>query len=102
MKMNKNKISIIAGWICISLLAILLFPDKELAQKAETPHLGQISSRTLIAPISFEVPKTAQELEIERQKASEKVNAVFEFNEDESKRSLDVLKQFLSKVGTYG
>lgn len=102
MKMNKNKISIIAGWICISLLAILLFPDKELAQKAETPHLGQMSPRTLIAPISFEVPKTTQELEIERQKASEKVNAVFEFNEDESKRSLDDLKQFLSKVGAYG
>ncbi len=102
MKINKNKISIIAGWVCISLLAILLFPDKDLAQKAETPHLGQMSPRTIIAPISFDVPKTAQELEIERQKAADKVNAVFEFNHDESKRSLDDLKQFLSKVGAYG
>jgi membrane-associated HD superfamily phosphohydrolase len=102
MKINKNKISIVVGWIFISLLAIFLFPDKDLAQKAETPHLGQMSPRTIIAPISFDVPKTAQELEIERQKAADKVNAVFEFNHDESKRSLDDLKQFLSKVGAYG
>ena len=86
MKLNKFRISIIIGWICISLLTIFLFPDKNLAQKAETPHLGQMSPRTLISPISFEVPKTPQELESERQKATEKVNAVFEFNHDETQQ----------------
>lgn len=101
MKLNQNKISIIVGWIVISFLAIFLFTDKELAKKAETPHLGQMSPRTIIAPIAFDVPKTAQELEIERQKAADKVNAVFEFNHDETKRILDDLKQFLSKVGSY-
>lgn len=102
MKLNKFRISIIIGWICISLLTIFLFPDKNLAQKAETPHLGQMSPRTLISPISFEVPKTPQELESERQKATEKVNAVFEFNHDETQHILENLKQFLAKLNFYG
>ncbi len=102
MKLTPMKISAILGWVFVSLLAVLLFPDKELAQKAETPYLGEVSARTLIAPISFEVPKTEQELEVERQKASEKVNAVFEFNPDETEKILKTLKQFLSKINTYG
>lgn len=101
MKKNKQIIHIIIGWILVSALAILLFPTQELAQKAETPHLGQLSSRTIIAPIKFELPKTTQEIETEKEKAAERIEAVFEYNADETKRAIDELRKYLQKLTEY-
>ena len=98
MKSKKKLVHIIIGWILVTALAILLFPSQELAQKAEIPHLGQLSSRTIIAPLTFEVPKPQQEFEQEKEKAAERVQAVFEYNADETKRALDDLKQNTDKV----
>ena len=101
MKSKKKLMHIIIGWVLVTALAILLFPSQELAQKAEIPHLGQLSSRTIIAPLTFEVPKPQQEFEQEKEKAAERVQAVFEYNADETKRALDDLKQSLLKLATY-
>ena len=98
MKSKKKLVHIIIGWILVTALAILLFPSQELAQKAEIPHLGQLSSRTIIAPLTFEVPKPPQEFEQEKEKATERIQAVFEYNADETKRALDDLKQSLLKL----
>ena len=72
MKSKKKLMHIIIGWVLVTALAILLFPSQELAQKAEIPHLGQLSSRTIIAPLTFEVPKPQQEFEQEKEKAAER------------------------------
>ena len=72
------------GCLIVIILGIVLFPDKNLAQKSEVPHLGQISPRTIVAPISFEVPKSAQEIINEKSRAADKVYAVFEYNHDET------------------
>ena len=102
MKKKQMKLHLLIGWILILLLAFLLFPDKNVAVQAERPHLGQLSTRTIIAPINFEVPKTEQEIEQERNRAADKINAIFEFNIDESNRIYDDLKQYLTKVASYG
>ncbi|MCK9182156.1 MAG: HDIG domain-containing protein [Fibrobacteraceae bacterium] len=102
MKKKSLKPHIIIGWILVTLFAVGLFPDKDLAQKSEIPHLGQISPRTIVAPISFEVPKSAQEIEQEKERAKDKVYAVFEFNHDETARISEDLKQYLTKLGRYG
>lgn len=101
MRKNKQIVHIILGWILVTTLAILLFPTQELAQKAEIPHLGQLSSRTIIAPIKFELPKSSQEIEAEKEKAAERVEAVFEYNADETKRAIDDLKKSLQKLAEY-
>lgn len=101
MRKNKQIVHIILGWILVTALAILLFPTQELAQKAEIPHLGQLSSRTIIAPIKFELPKSSQEIEAEKEKAAERVEAVFEYNADETKRAIDDLKKSLQKLAEY-
>ena len=102
--MNKKslKLHLIIGWAIIVALGIVLFPDKDLAQKSEVPHLGQISARTIVAPISFEVPKSAQEIANEKARAADKVYAVFEFNHDETVRIANDLKSYLTKVARYG
>lgn len=101
--MNRKKLKwhLLAGWAIVVALAIFLFPDRDLAQKSEIPHLGQISPRTIIAPISFEVPKSAQEILSEKARAADKVYAVFEFNHDETVRIENDLKTYLSNVERY-
>lgn len=100
--MNRNTIHLLLGWLLLSLCAVFLFPEEELAMRAETPHLGQTSVRTIIAPLSFDVPKTPQELEAEKQKAMDKVYAVFEFNHDETRRNVEALRYTLEQIGKYG
>lgn len=101
--MNRKSLKwhLLVGWAIAVALAIFLFPDKDLAQKSEIPHLGQISPRTIIAPISFEVPKSAQELANEKSRAADKVYAVFEFNHDETVRIGNDLKSYLSTLSRY-
>ena len=102
MKKKQKKIHLIIGWLIIASVAIALFPDKNIALQAEHPHLGQLSTRTIISPINFDIPKSKQEIEAERARAAEKVNAIFEFNSDETNRISDELKQYLNKLGQYG
>jgi cyclic-di-AMP phosphodiesterase PgpH len=100
--MKKINFHLLLGWFLLSSVTLLLFPNQELALKAETPHLGQTSPRTIIAPISFDVLKNPQELEAEKQKAMDKVHAVFEYNHDETRRIYADLRQTLDEIGKYG
>lgn len=102
MNKKEKKIHLFIGWIVLILVAILLFPDKNIALRAERPHLGQLSTRTIVAPFKFEVPKTEQELQTERSRAADKVFAIFEFNSDETSRLLHDLEQYLKKLEQYG
>lgn len=101
MKKKQLKIHLVIGWILVVAAAIFLFPDKNIALQAERPHLGQVSTRTIVAPINFEVPKTQQEIESEKNRAAEKINAIFEFNNDETNRIYEDLKTFLHKIAQY-
>ena len=49
MKKKQKRIHLAIGWLLITALAILLFPDKNIALQAEHPHLGQLSTRTIVA-----------------------------------------------------
>ena len=102
MNKKEKKIHLFIGWFILILIAILLFPDKNIALRAERPHLGQLSTRTIVAPFKFEVPKTEQEIQNEKARAADKVNAIFEFNADETTRQLRELEQYLKKLEQYG
>ena len=102
MNKKEKKIHLFIGWVLLILLSVLLFPDKNIALRAERPHLGQLSTRTIVAPFKFEVPKSEQEIQSEKARAIEKVNAIFEFNSDETTRLLRELEQYLKKLEQYG
>ena len=76
MNKKEKKIHLFIGWVILILIAILLFPDKNIALRAERPHLGQLSTRTIVAPFKFEVPKTEQEIQNEKARAADKINAI--------------------------
>ena len=98
MKKKQKRIHLAIGWILITVLARLLFPDKNIALQAEQPHLGQLSTRTIVSTLKFDIPKSKQEIEVERQRAEEKVNAIFGYNTDETNRISEDLKQYLQKL----
>ena len=102
MKKKQKRIHLAIGWILITVLAILLFPDKNIALQAEHPHLGQLSTRTIVSTLKFDIPKSKQEIEVERQRAEEKVSAIFGYNTDETNRISEDLKQYLQKLAQYG
>ena len=102
MKKKQKRIHLIIGWVLISAFAIFLFPDKNIALQAEHPHLGQLSTRTIVSTLKFDIPKSKQEIEAERQRAEEKVNAIFGYNTDETNRIAEDLKQYLQKLAQYG
>ena len=102
MKKKKKKLHLFLGCVLVAAIAIFLFPDKNIAMQADHPHLGQLSTRTIISPINFDIPKSKQEIEIERQRAEEKVSAIFEYNTDETNRISEDLKQYLHKLAQYG
>ncbi|WP_298768580.1 HDIG domain-containing metalloprotein [uncultured Fibrobacter sp.] len=102
MKRKQMKIHLTLGYILVAAATIFLFPDKNIALQAERPHLGQVSTRTIVAPFNFEVPKSEQEIQAERTRAAEKVNAIFGYNSDETNRVSEDLKGFLHKLAQYG
>jgi putative nucleotidyltransferase with HDIG domain len=81
---------------------MVLFPTQDLAQKSELPGIGQISPRTYMAQISFDVLKNPQEIEEEKKRAREKVYPVFEYNDEVTKRLSENFEQLISQIETYG
>ena len=102
MKKKQKRLHLVIGWVLITALAIFLFPDKNIALQAEHPHLGQLSTRTIVSTLKFDIPKSKQEIEAERQRAEEKVSAIFGYNTDETNRISEDLKQYLQKLAQYG
>lgn len=102
MKKKQFKLHFILGFIIVATAAVLLFPDKNIALQSEMPHLGQASTRTIISPIKFDLPKSEQEIAAERKRAAEKVYAIFGYNKDETYRISEDFKTFFNKLSSYG
>jgi putative nucleotidyltransferase with HDIG domain len=80
---------------------MILFPVSDIAQKFELPMIGQSSSRSIIAPVSFEVLKNPQEQEEEKKKAKDKVYPVFEYSEEATKKLSDNFELLMLQIETY-
>ncbi|MCF0216434.1 MAG: HDIG domain-containing protein [Fibrobacteraceae bacterium] len=102
MSKRKMKLHLFIGWMLAVISALLLFPDKNIALNAERPYLGQLSTRTIVSTINFELPKSEQEIATERIKAAEKIKAIFAYDIDESNRIIEDFKQYLHKLSQYG
>ena len=77
---------------------MVLFPTGDIAQKSELPLIGQSSPRSIVAPISFDVLKSPQELEEEKEKAREKIYPVFVYDEDTTKILSSNFEQLMSQI----
>ena len=80
---------------------LFLLPSHNISQKFELPVIGQSSPRSIIAQMSFDVPKNPQELEEDMKRARDRVYPVFEYNEDATKKLKENFELLLSQVESY-
>lgn len=100
--MNAIRWHRLAAWLLLAISSLLFFPAREIRVDAATPREGEISTRTYIAPITFEVLKSRSELEKEQEQARAKVAAVFEFNHDETNRILEQFDATIAQISRFG
>jgi putative nucleotidyltransferase with HDIG domain len=100
--MNQRIVQYFAGWLVLAIFAVALFPHPDIAIQADIPRQGVIASRPYIAPISFNLPKSASQLERERDAAASKIDAVFEFNADVSVRLVANFHNTMDQIGQVG
>ena len=63
-----------------SVCLVLLFPYDETVQKFDLPKSGAASKETVIAPFTFDIIRSPEELERERRKAMEQVLLVMDYD----------------------
>ncbi|MBN1131277.1 MAG: HDIG domain-containing protein [Chitinispirillaceae bacterium] len=82
--------------------AIVLFPYTGSLQRFVLPQIGEASKETVIAPYTFDVLKSAEELERERKMAVEKVLMVLEYDAIRSRQMFSSLRLFRQKMSLLG
>jgi len=70
-----------------SVCLVLLFPYDETIQKFDLPKSGAASKETVIAPFTFDIIRSPEELERERRKAMEQVLLVMDYDSAASAES---------------
>jgi putative nucleotidyltransferase with HDIG domain len=100
--MNKRFFHFIFCSLIFTVSAIILFPTEDIAHKSELPVLGQSAPRSIVAQISFDVLKSQQELEDEMKRAKDKVQPVFEYSEEATKKLSENFDLLISQIETYG
>jgi len=99
--MNKNFFHFILCSAVFAISAIILFPTEDIAHKSELPVIGQSAPRSIVAQISFDVLKNPQELEDEMKRAKDKVQPVFEYSEEATKKLSENFDLLISQIETY-
>jgi len=100
--MNKPFFHFIFCSAIFAISAIILFPTEDIAHKSELPVLGQSAPRSIVTQISFDVLKSPQELEDEMKRAKDKVQPVFEYSEEATKKLSENFDLLISQIETYG
>jgi len=80
---------------------IALFPTEDIAHKSELPVIGQSAPRSIVAQISFDVLKSPQELEEEMKRVKDKVQPVFEYSSEATKKISETFELLISQIETY-
>lgn len=77
---------------------ILLFPYTVTVENFNLPKLGEAAKETIIAPFTFDIIRTPDDLERERKKAAEKVFLVVDYNRDIKKSVLQKFSNYRVKL----
>jgi len=70
---------------------ILLFPYTKTVQLFDLPKVGEVSKETVIAPVTFDIIRSHEEVERERKNVTEQVNLVLDYESG-------ALEQFTNKI----
>ena len=103
---SKAKVNPLEPWIQVIIVVVLaacivlMLPSEKAVQFADFKE-GSISPRRIIAPFSFEILKTQQEYQADREQAKNSVKPIFNRDKQISTSSLDELYLFFGQVSEY-
>jgi putative nucleotidyltransferase with HDIG domain len=99
--MSQRQLHILLASLALLITALLLFPAHEAGIKSEIPRLGEITRKSYVAPITFDIPKSPPELEDEKSKARDKVLYLFEYNHDRTRMLKERFEKFMDNISRY-
>jgi len=87
-------------YIFIGLFVItnLLFPGGKGSEVYDIPKEGEITKKAIIAPFTFDILKTKEEVEKEQREAVQTVLPVAEYNYDVTEKMFDKFKNFFKQI----
>jgi putative nucleotidyltransferase with HDIG domain len=77
---------------------ILLFPYAVTVETFNLPKLGEAAKETIIAPFTFDIIRSSEELERERKRAAEKVFLIVDYNREIRKTVLQKFSHYREKL----
>lgn len=83
--------------ILLGIALTFLFPRGQSLQYSDLTT-GSISPRRIVAPFSFEILKTREEYQKDRDEAIQNINPIFERDEQETRRMADRLEAFFQSI----
>ncbi|MBN2102694.1 HDIG domain-containing protein [bacterium] len=90
-------------WVRLVILAlltttlVLLLPSQRAMQYADFKE-GSISPRRIIAPFSFEILKTQDEYQLDREDTRKRVQPIFNRDQELAESQIHLLQQFFNKI----
>ncbi|MBN2037432.1 MAG: HDIG domain-containing protein [Chitinispirillaceae bacterium] len=86
---------VLVGVMCA---VIALFPYSVSIESIDLPQVGEASKETIIAPFTFDVLKSPEEIDRERRKATEKVLLVLDYDSFRSRQMFSSLRLLRQKI----
>ena len=88
----------IYSFILLIIFINALFPIKKIYKSFDIPKEGDITKKAIIAPFTFDILKTEEELKKERTKAINKVLPVMGYDYDITEKMFNKFKGFFNKI----
>lgn len=99
--MKQRNIQVIIAFLTLVLITMVFYPTQSVEVQAEIPRIGEMSRQTIIAPLTFDIPKSESVLEKEREKTRERVPAYLEYDIDKSRQILDRFDTLINHLALY-
>ena len=99
--MNTPRNHFLASLILIYLASLFLLPVSNIKSKSEVPQVGEVAQQTVIAPVTFDIPKSPKQLQEEQSLAEEQVLLVFAHDKDRTEQLKNKFNKTMQTLNEY-
>ena len=99
--MNTPRNHFLVSLILIYLASLVLLPVSDIKSKSEVPQVGEVAQQTVIAPVTFDIPKSPKQLQEEQSLAKEQVLLVFAHDKDRTEQLKSKFNKTMQTLNEY-
>lgn len=101
LRIKSRKLNLLLAFLVVLISAYLFIPSEEIKVKADIPKVGEISKRTILSPITFNLKKSSTNLERERNLARDRVLAIFDYDLEITENTIARFDSVISNIAQY-